>query len=226
VGSPVSRESVCGHRSWVTAHACSRDGSGSHVNTLSRRVVSFGCAVVAAAAAAGSGSAGVGAELSPPVSLADTIQLYSLSVPTTRPNTTERVILTAPPGFTISSFVPSPGWQRAFTIGTRNGALIEKVVWSGGRTASRDESLFQFLGEPMRSGTLVFRVEQTYADGTTVSWSGPENSITPAPTIDVKNALGSVNRTPLLSWLALILASCGVIVATVALLADRERPPE
>ena len=53
------------------------------------------------------------ARVSPPVSLAKQLQLYSLAVPTEKENvTTTKIVLTVPSGFSIDSFVPSPGWQR------------------------------------------------------------------------------------------------------------------
>ena len=187
--------------------------------TFSHGLVSFTAIVASVAAAPVSASAGVGARVSPPVSLAQEIQLYSLTVPGAKTSATETVVLTAPPGFTISSFVPSPGWQRVFKIGTAGDSLTEQVTWSGGRTFTQDDSLFQFLAEPTRTGTLAFHVEQTFSDGKTVNWSGPENSTAPAPTIEVRSSLGSVGRTPLLSWIALIAAAAGLIVAAAALLA-------
>ena len=45
------------------------------------------------------------ARISPPVSLSDTIQLYSLAVPTEQAHvTTTRIVLSVPEGFSISSF--------------------------------------------------------------------------------------------------------------------------
>ncbi len=50
------------------------------------------------------------ARVSPPVSLAKQLQLYSLAVPTEKENvTTAKIVLTVPAGFSIDSFVPSPG---------------------------------------------------------------------------------------------------------------------
>ena len=53
------------------------------------------------------------ARISPPVSLSKQLQLYSLAVPTEKEGAvTTKIVLTVPSGFSIDSFVPSPGWHR------------------------------------------------------------------------------------------------------------------
>ena len=178
---------------------------------------------VLAGALAGSGSAAGVVRVSPPVSLVREIQLYSLTVPSMQA-ATEKVILITPPGFVIGSFVPTPGWNREFTIRNGRDALVEQVVWTGHTDSDDDDSLFQFLAEPMRPGTYSFRVEQTDSDGKTVSWSGPPDSRAPAPTIEVKNSLGGGGPVSVLGLIALAVAVCGVIVAATALITRGERP--
>ena len=38
-----------------------------------------------------------------------------------------------------------------------------------------EDSLFQFLAQPSKSGTYTFDVQQTYSDGSIVDWSDPES---------------------------------------------------
>ena len=53
------------------------------------------------------------AKVSPPVVVAKTAQVFTLAVPTEKEGaTTTTVELTPPSGFSIDSFVPSPGWKR------------------------------------------------------------------------------------------------------------------
>ena len=54
------------------------------------------------------------ARVSPAVSLAGELQLYSLAVPTEKSGvTTSKIVLTVPSGFWIDSFVPPPpGWKQ------------------------------------------------------------------------------------------------------------------
>src|SRR5579864_9718487 len=91
-------------------------------------------------------SASAHARMSPSESLANELQLYSLAVPTEKANaTTTKIVLTLPAGFSIDSFVPSPGWKRVEqTTGSGANAVIQKVTWTGGKVPTEEDSLFQF----------------------------------------------------------------------------------
>jgi uncharacterized protein len=163
------------------------------------------------------------ARVSPAVSVAGELQLYSLAVPTEKSGvTTTRVVLTVPPGFGIDSFVPPPsGWaQRVQQTGSGDSAVITKVTWTGGRTPTGQDSLFQFLAQPSSARTYTFGVQQTYSDGSIVNWSGPESSDAPAPTIDVASSLGG-GGTSVLSIVALILGALGLLAGGFALAGGR-----
>ncbi len=158
------------------------------------------------------------ARVSPPVSLAKQLQLYSLAVPTEKDNaTTTKIVLTVPKGFSIDSFVPAAGWHRVLQqTGSGEDAVIQKVTWTGGDVPTEEDSLFQFLAEPSSSGTYTFQVKQTYSDGSIVNWAGSESSDAPAPTIEAKSSLGG-GGTPVVSIVAIVLGALGVILAAVAL---------
>ena len=155
----------------------------------------------------------------PSVSLANELQLYSLAIPTEKANAyTTKIVLTLPKGFSIDSFVPSPGWKRSEqATGSGDNAVITQVTWSGGHVPTEEDSLFQFLAQPASAGTYSFQVEQTYSDGSIVNWSGPESSAAPAPTIDVVSSVGGSSSTSTLTWVALILGALGLIVGGIAL---------
>src|SRR5438552_1784375 len=81
----------------------------------SRRTSQIALALVAAAAVALVAAAGASAHprVSPAVSLSNEVQLYSLAVPTEKEaKTTTKIVLTVPTGFSIDSFVASPGRER------------------------------------------------------------------------------------------------------------------
>lgn len=159
------------------------------------------------------------ARVSPPVSLAKQLQLYSLAVPTEKDNaTTTKIVLTVPTGFSIDSFVPSPGWHRVLQqTGSGESAVIQKVTWTGGAVPTEEDSLFQFLAEPSSSGTYTFQVQQTYSDGSIVNWAGSESSDAPAPTIEAKSSLGG-GGTPVAAIIAIVLGALGIVLAAAALL--------
>lgn len=157
------------------------------------------------------GAAFAHARISPDVSVAKQLQLYSLAVPTEKQGvTTTKVVLSLPAGFSIDSFAPSPGWQRH--------VQQSKVTWSGGSVPTDDDALFQFLAEPAKAGAYAFVVQQTYSDGSIVNWSGSESSEDPAPTIEVKSSLGG-GGTSLLAIVALVVGAVGVLLGALALLA-------
>ena len=178
-----------------------------------------GClGVVAVAALAFASSAFAHARVSPAVSLAKELQLYSLAVPTEKANlTTSKIVLTVPKGFGIDSFVPAPGWtQQLQQTGSGDNTVIQKVTWTGGHTPTGEDSLFQFLAQPASAGTYTFQVQQTYSDGSIVDWSGPESSDAPAPTIEAKSSIGG-SSTSTLTVVALALSVIALLVAIGAL---------
>jgi uncharacterized protein YcnI len=159
------------------------------------------------------------ARISPPVSVAGQLQLYSLAVPTEKAGlTTSKIVMTVPAGFGIDSFVPPPaGWtQQVQQTGSGDSAVITRVTWSGGHTPTGDDSLFQFLAQPASSKTYTFQVQQTYSDGSIVNWAGPESSESPAPSIDAKDSLGG-GGVSVLTIVALVLGALGLLVGGFAL---------
>src|SRR5947209_7163909 len=98
-----------------------------------RRLV---CALLAAGSAfALAASASAHARVSPPVTLAKAGEVFTLAVPTEKENTTTtKIELSLPNGFSIDSFVPSPGWRRTVQqTGSGEEAVIQKVTWAGGQ---------------------------------------------------------------------------------------------
>jgi uncharacterized protein YcnI len=187
----------------------------------SRRRLPGAFALVSAVALVAAATASAHARISPPVSLSNTLQLYSLAVPTEKnpPLTTTKIVLTVPTGFSIDSFVPNPGWKRVLQqTGSGDSAVIQKVTWIGGNIPSGEDSLFQFLGQPAKSGTYTFTVQQTYSDNSIVNWADPETGADPAPTIQAKSSLGG-GGTPLLTIIALVVGALGVLIGGIALLA-------
>jgi uncharacterized protein YcnI len=163
------------------------------------------------------------ARVSPAVSLSGKSQLYSLVVPTEKNNlTTSKIVMTVPNGFGIDSFVPPPlGWtQQVQQTGSGNSAVITKVTWTGGKTPTGEDSLFQFLAQPASTKTYTFQVEQTYSDGSIVNWAGPDSSEAPAPTIDAKNSLGG-GGVSVLTIIALIVGLLGLAAGALALTSGR-----
>ena len=186
-----------------------------------RRVlaVAGACAAVAIAPAVASAHA----RISPAVSLSGKLQLYSLAVPTEKEGlTTSKIVLTVPNGFGIDSFAPPPaGWtQQLQQTGSGDNAVITKVTWTGGKTPTGEDSLFQFLAQPASAKTYTFQVQQTYSDGSIVNWSGPESSDSPAPTIEAQSSLGR-GGSSVLAVIALVVGLLALAVSGFALVSRR-----
>ena len=159
------------------------------------------------------------AEISPTASLSGKLQLYSLAVPTEKEGlTTTKIVMTVPNGFGIDSFVPpqTACTQQVQQTGSGNSAVITKVTWTGGKTPTGEDSLFQFLAQPASATTYTFQVQQTYSDGSIVNWAGPESSDAPAPTIDAVSSLGG-GGSAVLPIIALIVGLLGLLAGGFAL---------
>jgi uncharacterized protein YcnI len=177
-------------------------------------------ALVALAALTFTAGAFAHARLSPAVGLAKQLQLFTLAVPTEKENAqTSAIELTLPAGFSIDSFVPSPGWQRSVQqLGSGEEAVIQKVTWNGGKVPTGEDATFSFLAIPAAAKTYTFTVKQTYTDGSVVDWTGPESSDAPAPTVRAATSLGG-GGTSTLDIVALALGAIALIVAVVGLIA-------
>src|SRR5258708_2734658 len=174
---------------------------------------------VAAAALILPAVASAHARVSPAVSVSNELQLYSLAVPTEKTGlTTTKIVMTVPAGFGIDSFAPAPpGWRkRVAQSGSGDSAVVTRVTWTGGRTPTGEDSLFQFLAQPASAKTYTFGVQQTYSDGSIVNWSGPESSASPAPTIEAASSLGG-GGTSTLSIIALVVGVLALLVGVFAL---------
>jgi uncharacterized protein YcnI len=156
------------------------------------------------------------AKVSPPIALAKDSTVFTLAVPTEKSGATTKIEFTPPSGFSIDSFVPSPGWKRTVQqAGSGDAAVITKVTWSGGHVPTGEDAAFSFLAQPDSAKTYSFGVVQTYSDGSVVDWSGPESSDTPAPTLQAKSSFGG--GSSLLAVIALIVGAVGVILGGLAL---------
>ena len=181
---------------------------------------------VAGAALAAPAMASAHARISPAVSLAGKLQLYSLAVPTEKTGlTTTRIVMTVPTGFGIDSFAPPPGWSmKVAQLGSGDSAVVTKVTWTGGHTPTGEDSLFQFLAQPASAKTYTFQVEQLYSDGSIVDWAGPESAAAPAPTIEAASSLGG-GSVSTLTIVALVIGVLGVLLGGFALTSRGGREP-
>jgi uncharacterized protein YcnI len=166
------------------------------------------------------------AVISPPVIEPSTLQVFTLSVPTEREDrVTKSIELTVPKGFAIDSFAPAPGWRRKVSAtGSGEGAVVNKVRWTGGSVPTEEDAVFQFNASASSAQTYTFAVRQIYDDGTVVDWSGPESSDTPAPQIEARDSLGGGGSSTV-SIVALVTAGLAVLLGVAALAGSRGGRP-
>jgi uncharacterized protein YcnI len=160
------------------------------------------------------------AVVSPPVAKAATLQQFTLSVPTEKEGaTTTKIELDVPSGFAIDSYAPTPGWKRVVSAtGSGEEAVVHKVTWSGGKVPTEEDAVFRFNADATKATTYKFTVQQTYSDGSVVSWSGPESSDTPAPTVESLSSFGgdSGGGSSTLDIIALVVGGLALVIAIVA----------
>jgi uncharacterized protein YcnI len=165
------------------------------------------------------------ATISPVVTSADELQQFTLSVPTEKQDaSTTSVELDLPHGFAIDSYEPEPGWKRRVQVSpVGNDSVLERVTWSGGSVPTDEDAVFRFNASARQAKTYVFRVQQTYSDGSVVNWAGSESSDTPAPHVKLVANFGSQSSDDnTLALVAVIIAVIALVLALVSLIgADR-----
>jgi uncharacterized protein YcnI len=192
------------------------------LKVMLRRLAAFTAVAWAALCAPALGHA----VISPPVVEPATAQVFTLSVPTEREDrATIAIELTVPKGFAIDSFAPARGWRRKVSsTGSGEGAVVNKVTWTGGDVPTEEAAVFQFNASAGAAQTYTFKVRQTYDDLSVVDWSGPESSDTPAPQVEARESLGGGGSSTV-SIVALITAGLAVLLGAAALLGTRGGRP-
>lgn len=186
------------------------------------RVAAIGAATLIAALVVTS-TALAHASLSPPVAQTNTLQYFTLAVPTEKDNaTTTAIQLTVPSGVAIDSFQPSPGWKRSEqSTGSGESAIVNTVTWTGGSVPTEEDAVFGFSATLTGgSTTYTFGVRQTYSDGSVVEWNGPESSDTPSPVIEGVSSIGGGGSSTL-AIVAIVVAGIALVLAGVSLASGR-----
>ncbi|GGJ85357.1 DUF1775 domain-containing protein [Deinococcus aquiradiocola] len=110
-------------------------------------------------------------------------ETYRLQVPVEKDVATTTVRMIVPAGVKVTRFLPVPGFVRTLTRDA-NGTVTE-VTWRG-RIQPMEFQRFLFSAtNPADTGTLVWKVYQTYADGSTVAWDDSDPA-TPASKLSLK----------------------------------------
>ena len=116
--------------------------------------------------------------ITPAESKAGTTETYSARVPTEGKVTTASVQLDVPDGVSIVSASAPSGATYEFK---KEGNRIVAIVWTT-EIKSGDSAMLSFVARNPKAGdTIVWKVHQRYADGTSSEWTGHSGSRGPAP---------------------------------------------
>ena len=111
-------------------------------------------------------------------------ETYRLQVPVEKDIATTRVRLVIPAGVGISRFQVTPGFAR--TVTTNADGLVTEVVWTGNIAPMEYARFFFQAKNPEVADELVWKVYQTYADGSVVAWDDTQPDTAPASHTTVK----------------------------------------
>lgn len=119
----------------------------------------------------------------PKVSPAKAHEKYEVRVPNEKQVDTVAVEVRFPAGLQVRSFEQKPGWMTepmrdssGKTIGAR---------WTGRIPPGQFAEFGVLAVNPASPGELSWTAVQTYADRTSVEWSGPKGSKTPGPVVTI-----------------------------------------
>jgi uncharacterized protein YcnI len=152
---------------------------------LKKTIIAASAALIAAVATITLAHAVVRTDMGLTESKVGTYETYRLQVPVEKPMATTEVKLYVPAGLTVSTFGQLPGWQRS--VEKDANGLITTVTWKG-KIEPEEFARFMFSAKnPAAPTTLLFKVDQTYADGTVVKWADEDpKGKTPASRVEIK----------------------------------------
>jgi hypothetical protein len=115
---------------------------------------------------------------------ANTEQAFTLKVPEERGNRfhNTKVVLAVPEGWAAGKCEPKPSWNCA--VSAPSGGRPGLVTWT--RQSPGGDDVFRLSLRTGRPGRVSVPVHQTYSDGQTMRWDGPEGSEYPAPVVEVR----------------------------------------
>ncbi len=167
-------------------HGCRDEGTGE--GRTRRRLGTIDRAKLAITTVAATVGMLIGVQISnahvtvvPNQSPANAYELYTVRVPTEKPIPTIKVKLAFPEGVDVSRFAPAPGWKR--DVEKDATGRITSVTWSGGSIASDELGVFMFQGKNGKGGSLTFKADQTYLDGSVVEWANAPADANPASVV-------------------------------------------
>ena len=122
--------------------------------------------------------------VSPKASANGAWEKYDIRLPNEKKVATTTLEVRFPAGLRVMSFEDKPGW----TVEPMRDAAgaITGARWTGQLPPERFVEFGVIAVNPKTGSELTWEAVQTYADGSVVSWSGPQGSKAPAPKVTLK----------------------------------------
>jgi uncharacterized protein YcnI len=141
-------------------------------------------AAVAGVLAVGAPAAWGHAEFDQKSARANAEQGFTLKVPEERGEELHntKVVLAVPEGWTATRCEDKASW--GCTISPASSGRRAVVTWT--RRAPGGDEVFRLSLRTGQRGRVPVPVHQTYSDGQTMRWDGPEDSENPAPVIETR----------------------------------------
>ena len=182
------------------------------------------CAAAMLAALVIVSAASAHARISPAVSLANELQLYSLAVPTEKEGaTTTKIVADRARGLLDRLVRAEPRLAARRAVDRlRRGRGDPEGDLDGRQRADRGGLALPVPRAAVRrQAPTRSRSQQTYSDGSIVNWAGSESSEDPAPTIEAKSSLGGGGTSTLDDRRARRRRASASSLGAIALLARR-----
>lgn len=170
------------------------------------------------------------ATINPTVTTTSSKAVFIVTVYADKDISTETIKILIPSG--ISKVIPfvKQGW----TINTiTTGDKVTEIDWTDGNIPSGQQDTFTFSAQvPTKPTTLIWKISQTYADGTITTWDqNPKKVITnPAAVTLVTTPQKSVLQTEEESTtqktnVGFVMSIVGIVLASAALSIARRKNP-
>jgi uncharacterized protein YcnI len=118
-------------------------------------------------------------DLDPRQSIPNKWETYTLNVPTETEVPTVQVRLLVPRDFEIEMIAHNPLWQITKLRDERG--YIREVTWSGSSIPPQTFAEFKLLvRNPASPGTSLWKIEQSYQDGSVATWEAQTQIVPPA----------------------------------------------
>src|SRR5215471_6177983 len=156
-------------------------------------------------------------DLDPRQSIPNKWETYTLNVPTETEVPTVQVHLLVPREFEIEMLEHSPVWQITKVRDERG--YIREVTWSGSSIPPQTFNEFKLLvRNPTTPGTYVWKIEQSYQDGTAATWEAQTQIVLPATASGAQRAEEAWRAAQVATTVSLVAIGIAVTLIIVTVL--------